>query len=64
MSLNESNLICPISLQIFRHPVVASDNQTYECEYIKQILETTRISPITKVELTDSLHYSYFAKIL
>ena len=50
-------LTCPLSLSIFRHPVLASDSNVYEYDLIKKIIDTTKISPITKKALNDNLVY-------
>ena len=42
-----SNFKCPITLELFEHPVVASDGNTYEYDSILRIINTTRQSPLT-----------------
>ena len=43
-----NTLMCPISLQIFKHPVVIADGFTYEYAEIKNWLNNNNTSPITK----------------
>ena len=62
--MQEESLKCPLSLHIFRHPVIASDGHTYEYELIKKITNTTKVSPITKEVLTTTLTYNRFVKNL
>ena len=47
---------CPITLQVMRHPVIASDGKTYEYAFIKKILDSTKLSPITREILTDIVY--------
>ena len=35
------HLLCPLSLDIFQHPVIASDTRTYEHEYFLNGIRTT-----------------------
>lgn len=52
-------LYCPITLQVFKDPVIASDGNTYERSAIKKVLddpnETKRVSPISREKLTTVL---------
>jgi hypothetical protein len=41
------NYKCPITLELFINPVVASDGNTYEFEAIQQVINTTMKSPLT-----------------
>jgi hypothetical protein len=43
-----NTLMCPISLQIFKCPVVIADGFTYEYEEIKNWLNNNNTSPMTK----------------
>ena len=46
------DLCCPITLQIFEHPVVASDGHSYERDAIAHLLQTQNpISPMTRETL-------------
>jgi hypothetical protein len=51
----QSNLICPITREIFMDPVIASDGFTYEREAITGWLGVNKNSPITRALLTDTL---------
>ena len=44
-------LTCPISLEIFRDPVIVSNGHTYEREYIKKIIEENGKDPLTRENL-------------
>ena len=47
--LNQSpNLICPITKQVFKDPVIISDGNTYEREAIVRYLSNNNTSPITR----------------
>ena len=43
-----NTLMCPISLQIFKCPVVIADGFTYEYAEIKNWLNNNNTSPMTK----------------
>jgi hypothetical protein len=51
----QSNLICPITREIFMDPVIASDGFTYEREAITGWLGVNKNSPITRALLTETL---------
>lgn len=51
------HFICPISLDIMKDPVVASDGQTYERVEIQMWLEKSSISPKTGLELPSKVLY-------
>lgn len=42
---------CPVTLELMREPVIASDGHTYEHKTLKQLLDTTRCSPLTRERL-------------
>lgn len=47
--LNHSeNLICPITLEVFKDPVIIEDGNTYEREAILKYLNNNNLSPITR----------------
>jgi len=46
-----NEFLCPITLEIMREPMVMPDGQTYEREAIKQALEITHVSPLTKAPM-------------
>ena len=48
-----SYLICPITRDFFKNPVVASDGYTYESEAIENYLKDNSVSPITKQPITN-----------
>jgi len=48
-----SNFKCPITLELFEHPVVASDGNTYEYDSIMHIIQSTRRSPLTGQRLAN-----------
>ena len=45
------SMLCPISLEIFRDPVVAEDGHTYERAYIERSLGASKRSPLTGEDL-------------
>ena len=49
----EENIRCPITGQIYRHPVIIEDGNTYEKCVIEKYLEKNNISPMTR-ELLES----------
>lgn len=59
------DLQCPITLALFRDPVVASDGHTYEREAILRVIDQNGRSPMTRVQLSrDTLHPNLWAKRL
>ena len=44
-------LTCPISLDIFKEPVIVNSGHTYEKEYIMKIINDTGIDPLTRKPL-------------
>jgi serine/threonine protein kinase len=57
MATPADSLICPITLELFRDPVLAQDGHTYEREAIKNWIQKNGISPITREPL--SLEHLY-----
>lgn len=49
------DILCPITHTIMGQPMVASDGHTYEKEAIIKIIESTRVSPLTREGLTTVL---------
>ncbi len=59
----ETDIICPISKQIFKEPVVASDGYIYEKECIEKWLEKKTTSPMTNELLSHTkLNHVQFLK--
>lgn len=52
---NRNLLICPITKQIFKDPVMADDGFIYEKEAIVKWLESKVESPMTKVRITNRI---------
>ena len=52
MSTADDSLICPITLELFRDPVLAQDGHTYEREAIVEWIEKNGRSPITDQRLS------------
>lgn len=46
------HFVCPISMEVMRDPVVASDGHTYERTFIMKWLSKSTKSPATNAELT------------
>jgi len=55
---------CPISLEFFRDPVVASDGHTYERQHIEEVIMMNRVSPKTRELLTVDLSPNLAMKFL
>jgi hypothetical protein len=53
--------LCPISYAPFKDPVLCKDGVTYERAEINQWLEDSNISPMTRVNITDTTQYPNFA---
>jgi hypothetical protein len=53
--INKDDLLCPITQQIFLHPVMTQDGYTYEREVIVKWLKTHDISPMTNVPLRNKI---------
>ena len=47
--------MCPITLEIMKDPVVASDGNTYEREAIERYLRISNLSPMTRQPITHTL---------
>lgn len=52
MSNVPESLICPITQEIFVHPVLAEDGYTYEKDAITQWIEQNGTSPVTRERLS------------
>jgi serine/threonine protein kinase len=57
MATPADSLICPITLELFRNPVLAQDGHTYEREAIENWIRTNGTSPLTRQQL--SLEHLY-----
>lgn len=64
ISLDIENLICPITQEIFKDPVVADDQIIYERDAIEDWLLKNNISPITRHRMTNILISTNFIKNL
>eukprot|EP01080_Neovahlkampfia_damariscottae_P008276 gene8276-101_t len=51
----QSNLVCPITREIFVNPVIASDGFTYEKEAIENWMKRSLNSPMTRERMTSVL---------
>jgi hypothetical protein len=47
----DSEMCCPVTLMLFRDPVIASDGFMYEADSVKQLIRTHQNSPITREPL-------------
>merc|ERR1712232_1313052 len=47
----DSENCCPITLMLFREPVIASDGFMYEADSVKQLIRNHQVSPITRENL-------------
>jgi len=54
LSNEDAELCCPVSLMLFRDPVVASDGFMYESDSIKAIIRNHQASPMTRERLGDN----------
>jgi hypothetical protein len=61
MNTPDDSLICPITLELFRDPVLAQDGHTYERQAIVQWIEKNGRSPITDQQLSLEHLYSNHA---
>ena len=57
MATPTESLICPITLELFRDPVLAQDGHTYERQAIENWIQRNGTSPLTRQEL--SLEHLY-----
>ena len=55
INISSSNIICPISHQIYLEPVLARDGFTYERVELVKWLNKESISPITREKIPDDL---------
>ena len=49
-----THLTCPITMELFEDPVVASDGHIYERKAITTHLESSKVSPMTREKLTNT----------
>ena len=49
--IKKEDLICPITLEMFRDPVIAGDGHIYEREAIVQWIREHGTSPLTRQQL-------------
>ena len=56
LNIDLTDYTCPISLQIMRDPVVASDGFTYEANEIEKWIGKNKTSPMTCEPITSTLH--------
>lgn len=57
---DESYWTCPITHELFRDPVIASDGMTYEHSAIRNVLETGNgLSPLTREPLASALYPNF-----
>jgi biotin operon repressor len=47
----DSDMCCPVTLMLFREPVIASDGFMYEADSVKQLIRGKQASPITREPL-------------
>merc|ERR1712187_651766 len=47
----DSEMCCPVTLMLFRDPVIASDGFMYEADSVKQLIRNHQVSPITREHL-------------
>jgi len=52
----DSEICCPITLMLFKEPVIASDGFMYEADSVKQLIRNHQVSPITR----ETLKKEYF----
>ena len=50
--MSHDSLLCPITLELFRDPVVAEDGHTYEREAIVEWIKKNGRSPLTDQSLS------------
>jgi len=62
INIDEEELRCPITRQIMKEPVVASDGHIYEKEFIEEWLKVSKLSPITKQEIENKFYDVYIIK--
>ncbi len=48
MATSNDSLLCPLTLELFRDPVLAQDGHTYERDAIEEWIRKTGTSPITR----------------
>jgi hypothetical protein len=63
MTTPDDSLLCPITLELFRDPVLAQDGHTYERQAIVEWIEKNGRSPITDQQLSlEHLYPNYAIK--
>merc|ERR1712093_776221 len=46
-----AEMCCPVTLMLFRNPVIASDGFMYEEDSVKQLIRNRQVSPMTREPL-------------
>jgi len=62
--MDQYNLICPITQQVFYEPVVADDGYIYEKDAIEEWLRNKKISPMTRESISEKVISLQFMKTL
>lgn len=62
IGMDKDFLICPITHQIFRNPVIASDGHAYEYCAIKQCIEISQKSPLTNIPINKEMYPAFIIK--
>ena len=55
INIIQTNMICPISHQLFKHPVLASDGHFYERAGIKRWININQVSPLTREAISEDV---------
>lgn len=62
--MDQHNLICPITQQVYYEPVVADDGYIYEKDAIEEWLESKNISPMTRETISEKVISVQFMKTM
>jgi hemoglobin len=62
LTLEDPDLCCPISLMVFKSPVIASDGFTYEEASLKTLFANHQVSPMTRESLKRTYRHAQTKK--
>ncbi len=62
ITLNKHDFLCPITMELFRDPVIAQDGITYERVAIEEWFSKSKTSPITREKISIKLYPNIFLR--
>lgn len=63
LTSEDPDLCCPVSLMVFKNPVIASDGFTYEELSLQKLLSDNHVSPMTREKLKRTYRHAQQKKV-